>query len=143
MHDHEYPHPVFTACAPTRWPNLPPLASTVFLNTSGNICDGTSSFSCPLIASASPEVTAYGPTLSTRDHQTGDLSVIRAGVAGAMLHCTGSNSDNASDKLTTATTVDDVRSFFRVVHAGNHMPIRGSQFRVKRMQGSDILAEVS
>lgn len=110
-------------------------------NVSDNGCDGYANSCCPLIASICPDGTVNESMLSTLDHQTGDLRVIHAEIVGVILR-NSATSTTSNDLLSSAEKTSGSRAYFRIVHAGNHIPIRGSQFRVKRMQGQDIIAEV-
>ena len=61
--------------------------------------------------------------VSTRDERRGTFRTAAGAVVGALV--------SASPESTTTA--------FQLVHAGDHVPLRGSQFRIKRMQGGDIV----
>lgn len=76
--------------------------------------------SCPLVTSFTD--TGAATFLSVRQGATGEIVTLAADAVGAVLSCRA-----------------DSKCFFQLVHAGRHIPLGGSQFRIKRMQGSDIV----
>lgn len=76
--------------------------------------------SCPLVTSFTD--TGAATFLSVRQGATGEIVTLTADAVGAVLSCRA-----------------DSKSFFQLVHAGRHIPLGGSQFRIKRMQGDDIV----
>lgn len=74
---------------------------------------------CPLVASVSSA--KGGVFVSRRDEETDECSAVTGGIVGAIL----------SGGCDTATS-------FQLVHAGKHAALRGSQFRIKNMDGGKI-----
>lgn len=78
---------------------------------------------CPLVASATMTDAGDETIVSTWDERRGTFRTAAGAVVGALV--------SASPESTTTA--------FQLVHAGDHVPLRGSQFRIKRMQGGDIV----
>lgn len=87
--------------------------------------DGRDCKRCPLVASATMTEAGDETIVSTWDERKGTFRTAAGAVVGALV--------SASPESTTTA--------FQLVHAGDHVPLRGSQFRIKRMHGGDI-AEV-
>lgn len=78
---------------------------------------------CPLVASATPTNAGDEVIVSTWDERTGAFYTAAGAVVGAIVSAAPGSS----------------KTVFQLVHAGDHTPLRGSQFRIKRMQGGDIV----
>lgn len=75
---------------------------------------------CPLVASVTSAM--GGVFVSRRDEETDECSAVTGGVVGAIL--SGGRDSSAS---------------FQLAHAGKHAALRGSQFRIRRMEDGKIV----